>query len=307
MDIFEVRNVADRRHQVVLERRGERIAARVVGHVLEQHLADALGEPAGDLAFDHAGIDHRSAVLARNPAQDLDEAGLGIDFDHAQMRGAGEGEVLLRLEAVLRLQTRASPIGQPGRFAIGDLGDFAQRPVGCAGDADHAAFNDDALGAGVVEVRGDDLDLVGQHFRRRPRRAAGDHRLTASRRARSEAADGAVAFENRHVLIGHADPVGDDLGHGRRGAVALRMGAERGGDLAGRLDPDRREVAGHRRHLPGGGGGFDIGGDPQSEIAACLTRFGLFLAERRNVEMGDQLFETFSGADIVRLRCRRSS
>ena len=45
VEVFEVRHVGDRRQQVVLERRRRRIAARVVGHLLEQHLPIAWASP----------------------------------------------------------------------------------------------------------------------------------------------------------------------------------------------------------------------------------------------------------------------
>ena len=42
---------------------GEELALIVVRRVLEQHAADALGDPATDLPFDDGRVDHLPAVL----------------------------------------------------------------------------------------------------------------------------------------------------------------------------------------------------------------------------------------------------
>ena len=57
--IFEVRHIGDRRQQIVLVGHRERIAARVVAGLLQQHRADRLRETAGNLSFDDGGIDDR--------------------------------------------------------------------------------------------------------------------------------------------------------------------------------------------------------------------------------------------------------
>ena len=138
-----------------------------------------------------------AAVLARQPAHDLDEAGVGIDLDDAGMRRAGEGH-RRRIVAILRLQTRLHAGRQARRLAIGDLGDLAQaaRLVRRAGDVDHAVLDRDALGIGVEDVRSDALHLVPEQRGRFHRGAAADHALAAAGGARPEAAARAVAFEH---------------------------------------------------------------------------------------------------------------
>jgi len=61
--------------------------------VLEQRLADALGDAAVDLALDDHRIDHRAEIVDRRPGSDLGVAGLGIDLDLADMTAGREGEI----------------------------------------------------------------------------------------------------------------------------------------------------------------------------------------------------------------------
>ena len=300
MDEFEQGHVADRGQQIVLEGRRLRIAARVVGHLFQQDHADRLREAAGDLPFHHRRVDDRPAVFRGDPAQDRHEAGLPVHLDHGQMRGAGEGH-RRRLVAELHFQSALEPGGQTVRLAIGNRRDLGERAGHFRGPfhVHHALVDHHALGAGIEQVRGQRAHLVRQHLRAADRRAARDHPLPAARRARTEAAAGGIALEHGDVLVAHAQPVGDALGHRRRGAVPLRMGGERGGDLAGRLDPHLRQFARHRRHRAGRAGRLDIGCDADAEITPLRPRGRLFAPEGGHVEVIEQLFEAFAGGDVL--------
>ena len=83
--------------QVVHERAGQEVALVVVGGLLVEDLADALGDAAPDLAFDDGRVDDPAAVLDYDVAEDLDRAGAEVDFDHAGVgaaRPAASGDAL---------------------------------------------------------------------------------------------------------------------------------------------------------------------------------------------------------------------
>ena len=63
MDIFDVGHVGDRRQQIILVGDRRRVATRIEADFLQQHAADCLGKPAGDLPLDHRRIDDDTAIL----------------------------------------------------------------------------------------------------------------------------------------------------------------------------------------------------------------------------------------------------
>ena len=123
--------------------------------------------------------------------------------------------------------------------------------------------------------------------------------MAAAGRAGGEAPARTVALENGDVLVSHAEPLGNDLRHGRCRAVALRMRAHRRGDLAGRLDAHLREFARHRGDAAGGARRFDIGRNPESEVATFFARGFLLLAKGGDVEILEQLVEAFGRRDVL--------
>src|SRR5262245_4027816 len=60
--------------------------------MLEQRLAEALGEAAVNLALDDHRIDDGADVVDAPEADDLDAASIGIDLDLADMGAVAEGE-----------------------------------------------------------------------------------------------------------------------------------------------------------------------------------------------------------------------
>ena len=113
---LEGRQVVGARHGVVHVGAGQQLAALlVVDRILEQRLADALGDAAMDLALDDHRVDDVAEIVDRDEVHDLDDAGVGIDLDLADMRAGRIGEVR-------RIVERRSPRG-PAR---------ACRPGSCA-------------------------------------------------------------------------------------------------------------------------------------------------------------------------------
>ena len=77
----------DGRNQVVHEGAGLEVAVVVVGGLLVQHRADALGHAASDLTFDDGGVDQLTAVLDHEVAVDGHLPGLEVDLDPAHVGG----------------------------------------------------------------------------------------------------------------------------------------------------------------------------------------------------------------------------
>ena len=61
---------------------------RVEMALLVQRVADALDHAAVDLAFDQLRIDRPAAVVNRDDALDLDDAGFGVDRDLRELHAA---------------------------------------------------------------------------------------------------------------------------------------------------------------------------------------------------------------------------
>ena len=136
---LEFRHGADGDRRIIGERSGNGVAVRVVGNVLHQRRADAVGRGAVHLAFDDHGIDHRAAVIHDGIVQDPGLVGVGVDLDHGdvQLQGVGEGEVTYLLLHVRHLERRhvyvpgvqgqiAQVIRQAGAVRIDEVG---QHPV----------------------------------------------------------------------------------------------------------------------------------------------------------------------------------
>ncbi len=94
-----------------------------------------------------------------------------------------------------------------------------------------------------------------------------------------------------------AQRVGGQLDHRRLDAVAGRSSVDVDVDLAGRLHPDRRTLG---AEVPGRGTGrFDVGREPQPDVAAGVQRVLLLLAESLVVEDFDGLLERIRGCDVL--------
>ena len=108
---------AGARQQVIGERRGQRLAGRVVGHVLEHCPADPLDHRADRLARNRDRVDDAAHVLDRDIVQDFDRAGFRIDRDLGRVGAVGIG-VAVVVETLLGLD--------PG---IGDRGKRQRQPA----------------------------------------------------------------------------------------------------------------------------------------------------------------------------------
>ena len=134
---LQVGRIGGRRQQVVHERRRHRVADVVVGVLLQEHPADALDHAAGDLALDDRGVDHPSAVLGDDVAQDLHHPGAHVDLDGDHVAGV-RPDGRRRDVAVDHLEARLHPLGEQVRPVVGGHGDVGDRDgaAGRAGDRD---------------------------------------------------------------------------------------------------------------------------------------------------------------------------
>ena len=107
--------------------------------VLEQSLADPLGDAAMGLAVQDHRVDRATDIVDRGIADDLDGTGLGIDLDLADLRAVGktgDGERLVGDAGERPLQILWQVIARNG--GRGDL-ENADLTIG-AGDTVSAAF-----------------------------------------------------------------------------------------------------------------------------------------------------------------------
>ena len=163
-------------------------------------MPDALRDAAADLPFEQERVHHRADIVDDMVAKDLDLAGLGVDFEFADMHAVREILVAGGIGGA-RDETGLHALGQA--FRVPRLGgDAAQRngPVG-AGDREDAVGEVDIGLGGFEQMRGDRFrlldDAVGRHQHGR-----------AAQRRRARAA-GALAERD---LVGIALDVGDLIG-----------------------------------------------------------------------------------------------
>ena len=87
----EERQVGGTRHRVIRKRACDELAARgIVDSLLEQRLTGALRDPAMGLAVRDQWVDSAPDIIGGGVAGDLDDAGLGVDFDLADVKSVRE-------------------------------------------------------------------------------------------------------------------------------------------------------------------------------------------------------------------------
>src|SRR6185436_8648291 len=102
-----------------------------------------------DLFIDKQGIDDPPAVLDHPVFEDLDESGLGIEFDLAALDSVGEGERIALWRKVMRYrQLRLCAGRQPIRAEVGYAGNLGQL------DTLHCRSSIDDPAALDVQIRG---------------------------------------------------------------------------------------------------------------------------------------------------------
>ena len=88
---LERANLVGARQAIIYERAGEELArSLVIDELFGEGLADALRNPAMDLACKRERVDDRTDIVDDDIAQYPGSAGLGIDLDLADMAAVGE-------------------------------------------------------------------------------------------------------------------------------------------------------------------------------------------------------------------------
>jgi hypothetical protein len=147
------------RHAIVHERAGDELSVLVIDHAFEQRLADALRDPAMDLALDDHRVDHGADVVDAPEAHDLDAAGLRIDLELAHMRAVAEGEARRIVDRGF-LQPRLHRLEWKIVRHIGGAGDLRERdPAVGAGDHERAIGELDVARRRFQQMTGDQLAL----------------------------------------------------------------------------------------------------------------------------------------------------
>ena len=81
-----VRHLGKARKHVIEKGGGEGLSVLVVGNLFVKRGAETLRNAADDLRLDKKRVHHRSAVMADDIIEDLNDTGAGIDRDRAGMR-----------------------------------------------------------------------------------------------------------------------------------------------------------------------------------------------------------------------------
>src|SRR5690349_10606095 len=234
------RRLHGRRQQVVHERSGEVVAELVVRDLLVQGWRQPHRQTAVDLPVDDHRIDDVAAVVDRDEAADVDLSGALVDVDDADVAAERERQVR-RIVVVDGLEAGFHPLRM---VRVGRQRDLLDRlePVGRALDAELAGLPLEILFGRLEQVGGQLACLVADLARRDGRGRTRD-RCRARRVCSEPVGCGVgVAVLDLDVAHGEAQFFRDDLGERRLVPLALRLDADTGEDLAGRMYADLTRV-----------------------------------------------------------------
>ena len=184
---------AEGRHGVVHQRRRQQLPGVVVDAVLRERAAEALRDPAGDLALDERGIDDAPAVVHRHVAQHAHLTRLDVDLDDGEVGAVGEGPRSGVRIVHGRLEARLDPaeLVRPEVRGARELG-VAQPAFGAPTDDGAAAAELDVGGMRLEQRRRDGSDALAQRPRGEQRRASADRHAAARPGASAVRHDGGV-------------------------------------------------------------------------------------------------------------------
>ena len=283
---LDVRQAVGSGQSVVEHRAGQELAVLVVDALLPHGLADALHDPAVDLALNDDGIDLRAAVVHRDVALQLHVAGLRVHLHDSKVGAVREDEVR-RIVERCRLQPGLHSFRHvPGhvRHERDVLDGLAG--VGGALDEEVAVLVLHVLDCRLEQVRGDDLRLV-------PDLASGKGECGPANRCGAAAVGPpahrralGVAVDDLHVVRRDAQFARNDLGERRFLALTVRGCADHDVDLPAGMEPQdgalpeaalEADRAGHLRRPEAAD--LHIGREPEADVAALFSRGGLLGAE----------------------------
>ena len=202
-DELEARQLGHRDDAVVGEVRGDRVAILVVADLLEERLANTLGDATVTLALNEQRIDERAGIVAGDHAHEACLAGVGVDLDDRHVRAEREG----RCAGEILRGGKTTGVGS----VVGDLGPRTRHHRGARhmedppGQVEH-----DIVGVCLEQVGGEFSGLGHDGLRRLLHR-----RATELQRARPEGADAlrdliGVAMDDGDLVERDAQLVGGD-------------------------------------------------------------------------------------------------
>ena len=250
--------------------------------MLQQRLANALGQTAVHLAVHDHGVHNIAKIVASGHAVNARVAGFWVNFDFTDVGARRESEVARVVKSVLVQARLKLVVREVVRHISGERNRSKWHGFVGARDFEITAFEHDVALGGFHQVRGDLLAL-GNHFVH----GFDDGRATHGERAAAISAHAkqhlaGVAVLDADVVHGDAQPVGHDLRKGCFVALAMAVAAGEDGDLAGGVHPHftgfKQACACAQR--PGHAGrrnaaGFDVGRIAQAALQT-LGRAGGF-------------------------------
>ncbi len=262
------RHVGGARQRVVHQRAGEKLAGlRVIGHALQQRLADALRNAAMRLAVHEQRIDHAAHIVHRRIARDARGTGLGIDLDLAHVAAIGERQPL---GAVFEIAGKLAR-GRARHFAVARRGGGFGQGHGAIGaaHAERAARELDVLRRRFEHVARDRRALFDQSLRGAEHRAAGHAHRARAVRAGALLDQRRVAEDHAHRSERHAEAFGHHLREARLVPLAVIVRADKHRHASVRLRAQFRVF----ERLAAGA--LDIAADSAAIEHAAPPRFGL--------------------------------
>ncbi len=247
-------NLGRPRQQIIRKRSRKRLACLVERHLLVERRADALRQPAKNLAVDDHRIDQHATVLDDYVIENLHVAEVGVDCDrHGMGRVAECAAVALWFVAAGRFEASGIDIaGQILRTAIPGVGDLGQ--ANAAVRAAHAAVvQHDRSWIELKQLGTDPFCTFGELGAGGRDRPAGPHHRTRTPGAGRVGGQGGIAVHDANLRGVDAENFMGDLGQRRFKTLAVRMHADTEFEAAVRRHPRIGLFkSGHHRNAPAG-------------------------------------------------------
>src|SRR5579862_2701249 len=213
---LDPRNFERRGYEIVGQRDGARLAALlVIDKLLKERLADALRDPADDLALDHRRIDDGADVFGSDITHDLDFTGLRVDVDHGDMSAACEAAefwIVERGDFKARVELRRNVLGRE----VALLRHLAKRQSFRTIDRlDYTVDDGELFDRHLQEVRAQSKHTAAQFLGGLDHRATAEHRRAGRKRAEPVRRHGGVVNHAGNVVETDAELVAGNLPHRR--------------------------------------------------------------------------------------------
>ena len=244
------RQIIGARHGVIHEARGEELTIVIIGAVLKERLADALGETPMDLPIDDHWVDDIAEVVRGRKAHDRDLARLRIDL-HLTGIAAGRIDEVRRIVERGLLQARLNVFERVVVRHISRERDVAPGDgLVCARHRERAVFQFDVAVGRFKQVCRDLLHLVDDFLGRAHQGRAAHGNGTGAVRAHTHRRVRGIAMDNLDHILRQASHLGDHLREGRLVALSVAVGTGHDDQATGGVHPNRGALPQARRVRP---------------------------------------------------------